>query len=443
MRRQQEAAFRGARDGARVRRQQPDRDPEEPVGTRGGRPLVRFEPERAEPARAVPRLPHHRQQHRRAERRGVHGAGNRRRPLPVERRVPHAIASQADAGVRSPRRRVAGSDRREALRSGDADSVDAALHRERGSGGRLFLRLLVRLHRLDQLGLAVAAAADDSRSASRVRSAVRRRRHAGRAQATPVGGSQHPRLAGDVNQPDEERPRRRRPRAFERLPGRCPRDRTADPEGGGLQLERRAARAPRRAGWRARLVHRARQADVRPAGARVRVGPHARVRLQAGPRRLEPRVSGERVHGRVPFRVASPGERGEDPRLREDQQVPRQPGAVLPGEAEEHVRRRQQPARELGDPVRLADGRFERPQSQARADVHRRPRGRRAEGPPARQGARGHADGQRDAHPRARARARNAQLRRQQRNARLVGRGGGCDRGWGLGAGGWRCCEET
>ena len=73
---------------------------------------------------------------------------------------------------------------RAAVRPGHADPVDAAVHRERRSGGRLLLRLLLRLHRLDQLGVADAAAADDSRSARRVRSAVRRRRDARRARAS-------------------------------------------------------------------------------------------------------------------------------------------------------------------------------------------------------------------------------------------------------------------
>ena len=47
-------------------------------------------------ARAVPRVPDDRQQHRRAQRRGVHAAGNRRRSLPLERGVPDAVASEAD-----------------------------------------------------------------------------------------------------------------------------------------------------------------------------------------------------------------------------------------------------------------------------------------------------------------------------------------------------------
>ena len=81
------------------------------------------------------------------------------------------------------RRHLARPDLRAEVRPGDADSVDAAVHRERRPGRRLLLRLLVRLHRLDQLGVAERAAADDSRSARGVRSAVRRRRHAGSARA--------------------------------------------------------------------------------------------------------------------------------------------------------------------------------------------------------------------------------------------------------------------
>ena len=63
-------------------------------------------------------------------------------------------------------------------RTGHADSVDAAVHRAGRSGRRLLLRLLVRLHRQHQLVGPEHADADDSRSARRLRSAVRRGRHA-------------------------------------------------------------------------------------------------------------------------------------------------------------------------------------------------------------------------------------------------------------------------
>ena len=106
-----------------------------------------------------------RQQHRRAQRRGVRAAGNRRRSLPLERGVPDPVAPEADAGLGPVRRHLARSALRQARRPDHAAAVDAVLHREPRSGGRLHLQLLVRLHRLDQLGVAERAAADDPRSA--------------------------------------------------------------------------------------------------------------------------------------------------------------------------------------------------------------------------------------------------------------------------------------
>src|SRR5688572_31942749 len=58
---------------------------------------------------------------------------------------------------------------RPALRPGHADALDAAVHREPRSGGRLHVQLLLRLHGLDQLGVSERAAADDPRPARRLR----------------------------------------------------------------------------------------------------------------------------------------------------------------------------------------------------------------------------------------------------------------------------------
>ena len=69
-----------------------------------------------------------------------------------------------------------------------------------------------------------------------------------------------------------------------------PRDRAAHPAHRSAQPERRDARAARRAGRRARFVRRARQADVRPAGAGVHVRHDARVLVQVRARRLRPRL---------------------------------------------------------------------------------------------------------------------------------------------------------
>ncbi len=71
------------------------------------------------------------------------------------------------------------------VRAGHGDSVAAAVHRERRSVGRLRLRVCLRLHRHGELGRRRDAAADDSRPALRLRSAVRRRRDA-RPSAPPA-----------------------------------------------------------------------------------------------------------------------------------------------------------------------------------------------------------------------------------------------------------------
>ncbi len=146
-------------------------------------------------ARAVPGLPDDRQQHRRAERRSVQGAGNRRRSLPIAARVPHAVASRSRRRARTSTsaRRSIRSTRRSIGQETAIPSMQLCIESGR-SGRRLRLRLLVRVHRHDQLGVAGPAAADGARSARRVRSAVRRRRDAGRARREPPRRQEHPRL---------------------------------------------------------------------------------------------------------------------------------------------------------------------------------------------------------------------------------------------------------
>ena len=167
----------------------------------------------AERARGVPRLPDDRQQHRRADRRGVRAAGDRRRPLPLERGVPDAVAPEADQRLGPLGRDVARSALREALRPGHADAVDAVLHREPRPGRRLHLQLLLRLHRHDQLGVAERAAADDPRPARRLRHAVRIGRDRRRSRGAARDAQQHPRL-------DRRRSRARAPAARHRRPAR-------------------------------------------------------------------------------------------------------------------------------------------------------------------------------------------------------------------------------
>ena len=162
------------------------------------------------PLEPYPRLPDHRQQHRRPQRRSVRAARDRRRSLPLERGVPDAVASAPDTGQRRARRRLARSGLRAEVRPGDADSVDAAVHRSGRPGGRLLVWLLLRLHRHDQLGRQGSAAADDSRSAAGLRSAVRRRRDAGGARRAARGRQEHPRSDQRAAQSAEPRDRRRR-----------------------------------------------------------------------------------------------------------------------------------------------------------------------------------------------------------------------------------------
>ena len=292
------------------------------VGAGAAGPRVRPVADLDGAARGVPRLPDDCQQHRRQQRRGVHRARDRRRPLPLGGGVPDAVASQADPGLRPARRHLDRPDRGAEDRPRDAHPVDAAVHRERRSGRRLLLRLLVRLHRLDQLGLADRAAADDPRPAAGLRPAVRHRRHARSAGRAAPQGPQPARLRAGLGGPSAEGPGRLGSGAPVGLPRRRARDRAPHPEGRRDQLERRAAGAARRAEGRARLLRRARQADDGPAGAGLPVGPDARVRLQAEPRRQQPRVHPRREH-RLPHRLAPRRTRRPHPRLRQDQPLPR------------------------------------------------------------------------------------------------------------------------
>ncbi len=85
--------------------------------------------------------------------------------------------------------------------------------------------------------------------------------------------------------------RRRRSRPPHRLSRQRPRDRAPHPGGREAQRQRRAARAADGAARRSGFVRRSRQADVRPADAGVPIGHHARLLVQARPRRLESRLS--------------------------------------------------------------------------------------------------------------------------------------------------------
>ena len=287
------------------------------------------------PLEPLPQAPDHRQRHRRAQRRSVHAARNRRRPLPLERGVPDPGASEADAGLGRLGRHLARPALRAEVRPGHADAVDAVLHRERRPGRRLRLRLLVRLHRLDQLGVADRAAADDPRPARGVRPAVRRGRLARGARRAPPAPAQHPRL--------HHRPGRRSASARSTPSDRQRMDQYLD---NVREIERRIQRVEAR-----NTSGEARELPGAPAGVPDSFDEHVKLMFDLqvlafqadmtrvfsfktgrdAPSRVYP---GERRVEGLPPGVAPRQQAGERHRVQQDQQVPRQPAAVLPRQAE-------------------------------------------------------------------------------------------------------------
>ena len=166
-----------------------------------------------EPPRAVSRLPHHRQRHGPESRHRAFAGRRRRRPFPLQRRVPDRRASQDDRGLGLLCGHVDRSDLRAEVRPGHAAAFDPALHRDGGRLGRLRLRLCLRVRRHHQLGVADAAAAHDPRPAHGVRESVRRWRHAGGAAGPRQGESQHPGLDLARRGALAEGPRAQRPHA--------------------------------------------------------------------------------------------------------------------------------------------------------------------------------------------------------------------------------------
>ena len=142
------------RDG----RRDPGRAPADPQAARGV-------PQRLHPARQPDA-----QQRPRAARR-------RRRSRPVLGLVPDRHPGQEDHG-RHQGEHFLRSDHREQDRARDAVRVARARHGRRAPGGRLRLRLFVRLHEQPRVAQRDPAAAADPRSARAVRAAVRHGRRA-------------------------------------------------------------------------------------------------------------------------------------------------------------------------------------------------------------------------------------------------------------------------
>ena len=279
-RRAQAAAGRDG-NGPRRGRQHLLRREEQYVVAGRRRVALRSLADRAGAARAVPRLPDHRQQHRLPQRRSVHGAGNRRRSLPIGGGVPDAVAPAPDAGLGRPRRHLARSDLREAAgQDTPIPSMQLCIESIDQSGGCFY-------------GYSCAYTDSISWGSPTEPLPMIRDPRAVFDQLFGVGATPEARAragartrassTGSVARSRELKAgaRRRRPRAPGRLPRRRARDRAAHPESRSAQRERRGARAAGGADRRARFVRRAREADVRPAGGGVRRRHHARVRASS------------------------------------------------------------------------------------------------------------------------------------------------------------------
>ena len=196
-----------------------------------------------EAARAVPQShrPHHRPRH-------AGGDGHRRRAGRRSRARRGAAVGRAAAAQRRepvPRRDDRSDDRRQ-VRPGHDPVVAAARRRGHGQLRQLQLGLQLRVHELDLVVLADAAAADAGEPARRLRAAVRRRHeHRGAARGTQAE-RQHPRFGDARARRVQEGPRRRRPRAPRHLSRERQRARAANQDRDG-QLgegaERRRARS--------------------------------------------------------------------------------------------------------------------------------------------------------------------------------------------------------
>ena len=144
-------------------------------------------------ARAVPRLRHGHIPHRPEAGGGVYRGRGRRRPLPLERGLPHGGAPEADRRVRRAGGHVHRSNLRAAVRAGHAAAVAPARDRKRRRRRDLRLQLRLRVFGADQLVVADDADAADDRSADGLRKPVRRRRDGSRAGGAAAGEPQHPR----------------------------------------------------------------------------------------------------------------------------------------------------------------------------------------------------------------------------------------------------------
>ena len=295
-------------------------------------------------ARGVPRPHAGAERARSAASRGA-WVRNRRRSSARLHRLADGRALQDDLGRRLARRNLRRPGRGEGIRQ----IHPARLARSRpgiaGSGGRLRVRLWLRLLQHDLVAQRDHAAADGEPPARHLRAPVRRRRHDRSEDAfgAAAGGPQHPRCRHRGRQAAARQARRIGPRQDRPVSGGGARRRAAHPAGGGAGRPRPAAdRRSRRhpAGLLGIL-----QADDRSHGSRLADRHDARLHVPDRPRDERPRLSGSRIRRRPSFRDASPGRSREDREGHPDQHLPHQDAGLLSRQAARHAGRRRLAAR--------------------------------------------------------------------------------------------------
>ena len=217
-----------------------------------------------------------------------------RRPCPRRRQLSLRRASEEDRRRRHRGRRFHGPDRRQARSARRPSSPRSNCAWTPGAARPVRSRLFLRLHELHLLAHADDAHADGRPAARRLRAPVRRyREHRSRRAPSPhQAGPQHSRLRRQEGDAAEGRTRSIRSVEAHRISRRHSRCRAPHPDGRGAIRPRAAeARAPRR---RSGDLHRARQADVRFAGAGLPDRSDARHHLHDGTRIRRPHLSRDR-----------------------------------------------------------------------------------------------------------------------------------------------------
>ena len=318
----------------------------------------------ARAADAVPEA-HQRAQQSRAEERVLVWQSRDR-----ELHVPERRESEDDRGLRLRDGRDGRSDCRAAARQGDGAAVARARDRLQLRGRQLRQRVQLRLH--EHAGLVVEddPAADRSEPARGVRAAVRRWRLGRGSQGRAAQERQHSGLGDRGHGAPRPPPRAVGPHARRRISRHAARGRAAHSESRAAGRRCAAGRADA-AGRRPVRLGRAREADVRPAGARAAGRHHARHHVPARARSEHADVSADWRGGAASRDVASPELAGEAREAGEDQRVSRVAVRVPPREAQGHEGRRRHAAGSLDVRARQRSRQSGRARSLEPADCRR------------------------------------------------------------------------